>query len=132
MSLGVPNSERLLIADNYRTERLDGCWLGLFKSNTTFATGMDFGDLTEADFDGYDRIQLTAWQAAALVGDAARIYHPPQTFLHGGGAGSNDIYGFFCVDDDDELILMDRNSGAPVTVEAGKGYTAKPVWQDTQ
>lgn len=75
-----------------------GIWAGLYQVGSSVGPGMVFEDLTEATYDGYDRIQLEEWTASWLSGGKPTIQGGSISFVPDGDSISNNIGGYFLID----------------------------------
>jgi len=103
----------------------------LYKSDTTPDWDTVLADLTECDFSGYASMQLTAWDYAGvfLDGDGrAKVNHTTNyTAMHNGGGVSNNVYGFFVVDNTGDLCWLQRFDSPPIAIDSnGKFITVVP------
>jgi len=129
MSLKVVKGETNKSLDAY----LDAAYTagyawGLFKNNVTPTEDTVIGDLTKADFSGYaGEIPFTHWNAAAFSTPRSEADASDVVWTHNGGGTSNDIYGYYVVDETGALAWAERNAAAPITISAnGQTYTVKP------
>lgn len=95
----------------------------LFKNNITPVATNVVGDFTEADFKGYvaGGIQADTWAAAVVAGSGYMIAGNTTEHVYDSGAGgsaSNDVYGAYVVDEDNNCLAAERFPGAPIVMAA--------------
>lgn len=96
--------------------------LRLFKNDVTLAPTLVIGGLTEADFTGYDEIDLADLSAAAINGDGKGFKEILAClFTRTTTGAAQTIYGWYIVIDDlstDPELFILRKFSAPVLVES--------------
>lgn len=106
--------------------------IGLFKNNWTPGPEDDITDVTPADFSGYAAVglaNLISWTTPVWVTPRAESTHGNVVWTHNGGATSNDIYGYYVVDEAGNLAWAERNATGPVTISVnGQTYTVTPKY----
>lgn len=129
----VPFQSSLELLDAIIFAVLGNSALCLFKNNYTPLHTSAIGDFTEADFDGYARIVLTGWPAAALDGNnKASTFLAYQTFTKAGAITANDIYGAFVLDFAGNLLYAERFASGPFTLSVpGQKLLYQPVFTAT-
>jgi len=132
VSLIVPRPSSLLFLNGIIVELLESAELCLFKNDYTPIATTVLADFTEADFDGYARIVLSGWPAAALdANDKASTELAAQTFTKSGAVTANTIYGVFVLDDVGNLLYAERNPAGGVVINtAGQTYSYLPRFTD--
>lgn len=75
-----------------------GIWAGLYQVGSTVSPGMIYTDITEADYDGYARLQLEEWTDAYLSGGKPTIQGGSISFAPDNDGASNTIGGYFLID----------------------------------
>src|ERR1043166_6772375 len=95
----------------------------LFKNNLTPDLDTVLGDLTEADFSGYDRVTPT-WGAITIAGsNRAKAVGSSCVFAHDGGGTANDVYGYALINPSSgDLLFIDRLAGAPAHKAGAGGF----------
>jgi hypothetical protein len=128
MAIKVPYLAALQFTDAVITLLLDGCELALYKNNYTPINTSLLANFTECNFDGYARITLTGWPAAALdANNKAATALAAQTFTCTGAVTPNDVYGMFVVSGAGALMFAERNPSGPITINtAGQTYSYTP------
>lgn len=102
--------------------------MGLFTNDITPDADDDIGDYDEPGSGWYARTNLSDWPASTIVADRASTTNDPQTFTHDGAGGDIDVYGYFIVDGDGDLVGAERDPAAPVTLSvAGSAYVVTPT-----
>ncbi len=93
--------------------------IGLLKEEGPDSTQWHFDELTECDFDGYQRYDLVGWTTPDLDGDEA-LSTADQVNWSNDGAEIEPVLGFFVVDSvDSTRILFGRNISAPPIYPGG-------------
>jgi len=129
----VPFTSSLEFLDSIVAGILENAELCLFQNNYVPVHTSALGNFTEADFDGYARITLTTWPAAALdANNKASSALGFQTFTKTGAVTANTIYGVFVLDGFGNLIYAERFATAPFTLSVpGQLLLYKPVFTVT-
>lgn len=125
----VPYGASLQYVDALTAGLLHNAQLCLFKNNYSPVDATVLGDLTEADFDGYARITLSTWSAAALDGsNKASSAIASQTFTMSAPAATpNTIYGIYVLTAGGALLYAERNPAGGITMNtAGQTYSYLP------
>jgi len=97
--------------------------LRLYKNDLTPDVDTEFGDLTEADFNGYSEdfplIDSIAWDA---IDECAVATFNEKTWTKGAGGTSNTIYGWFMVEPNHDggggkKLVMVRRFPSPLLMD---------------
>lgn len=104
-----------------------GISVGLFSNDyTPTASDDDDGsDYEEPVWDGYDRVELTSWEA--IVEDIGKAYadHSQVSITPETGAGGV-VYGYFLWDDDDNYLIGAKRFATPLGVVPSTPILFKP------
>lgn len=119
MPLVVPHEGLLLLLNGLLKNRDASFWelrLALYQNDYTPDRDTTFSDFTEADFDGYARIDLDneTWLSAVTVSDKAKTFYgsAAQEFEVTGATG-NTIYGYFVIDNLTDTIAWAQRFATP-------------------
>jgi hypothetical protein len=87
-------------------------------------------DYVDATFSGYAPVQLANWVAAGIVAGRAKATADRATFTHNGGITSNDIFGYYIIDNATGILLWaERDPNGPVTMASlNDEYNVDPVF----
>lgn len=105
--------------------------LGLFRNNYTPTYDTAFPDLEEADFDGYEEMDIDpdGWsEPFTPEAQPERMYVKYTTtpvWVYEGAGDPQTIYGWFLVTQEGVLVLVERWS-VPVVLETGQAITISP------
>jgi len=104
--------------------------IGLYKNDWTPGAEDDITDVVAANFSGYIGLaNLISWATAVWVTPRAESTHGNVVWTHNGGGVSNDIYGYYVVDEAGNLAWAERNATGPVTISVnGQTYTVTPKY----
>jgi len=91
--------------------------VGLYKTDVSLTDETEFTDLTEADFGGYARQDVTTFDTVSWQTAGAYSESPDHTFERDNTAGDNTIYGYFVVVKTTEELLWAQAAGTPVVME---------------
>src|SRR5262245_7807157 len=83
----------------------------LFQNDYHPVPGVDLADLTEADFDGYNSVELSGtWGSVAVIANVATtVFSTACEFtVDAGEPDSQTIYGYWLQDSDDNLVDVVR------------------------
>jgi len=101
------------------TQYAGGFQVGLYQNNWTPVQGSVIGDVTPATFSGYaGLISLVGWDVPTIVGARAVSAADLVSWVHNGGATSNQIYGVYVVNGSGVLMWAERDPAAPRTMVA--------------
>ena len=97
-------------------------WLALFKSLFSPSKGFNPALITECDFSGYAKINISAgWIAAVIDGDGnGAALNTLRTFTKTGATSNPNVYGFFYIGTDDVTVLWAQlftDGPYPMTVD---------------
>lgn len=128
----IPDEGKIWLADYLLSDPApdtDPLVCRLFKTNTPLLAETVRSDLVEANYSGYLPIDLTraGWTDAAMVdGWAQKTWGT--TFLQFiPSSGTQDIWGYFVTDPDDNFILWGEKRATAKTVSASNPFLLLPV-----
>lgn len=99
--------------------RLRAATLHLFQNDYTPDDESEPDDFEEASFPGYSSVSLEDFTNAYLNPfNQGETDTPLLLFTMTGAAPTNNIYGWYMTDAADELMMAERNPGAPVPMNA--------------
>jgi hypothetical protein len=139
MSIVLANPYKLTLL-GLKLATLNGGAMGLIQNDPTpwdgtTTLGAGATQFHEATFSGYARQALTGVFGTPFLNgsDQGQSNGSLVTFTMTGVATTNNIYGYFIVDNAGNLICSERNSAAPVAMNAaGLLYTVLPQFiEDT-
>lgn len=108
----------------------DGLRVGLFRETRVFAPGDTIADYLpiECSFPGYVRQDITSWASATLAHENLAVTLGSLcTWTRAAGPGAEDVYGYFIVDSDGELLWAELVPTGPVTMTtAGQEFQLAP------
>ena len=123
MTLRAPDEgEVLLLQYIVNMVAPDDPLLHLYTNDPTIDDDVGIANITEATEAGYAEITLLAagW-TTTQAGGVTTAEYSEQTFTFTTGAV---VYGYYVTDDSDNLLWLERFSGAPFTLPDGGGTIA--------
>jgi len=112
-----------------------GFKIGLYQNDITPTVNTVITDLTLCDYGGYPgEIEFDAWpeDGVTIAGSIATAVYPEVSFP-ADGSSSNDVFGYYVVDQDNFLRWMEPNPSGPVTVgSVGDVYLVTPRYSRRQ
>ncbi len=102
-------------------------YVGLMQNAGPAQTDWTIANITPATFSGYlGPILLTAWSAAAMVGDRAVTQAAPVQWIHDGGPVNNWITGYYVLDGNGKLAWVEFRDGPAIAMLiAGQPYVVR-------
>lgn len=85
----------------------------------------EFADFVEPTWPAYSPTLGMVWTIPVLTGLEYVSNADPVTFTNDSGSPS-DVYGYFVLDDGDQLVYSERDPNAPVTIPDASSYTVIP------
>lgn len=128
----VPNEGKLFLLDQLlRTDAVEigPFTLRLFRTAVTIGDGTVRADMVEANYDGYLPVVMERadWSAAIVSSDTAQSSWGAGLLTFFTDSGTQDVYGWFVTDQDDNFLLWGENFPLPITVSTSVPVTLFPV-----
>lgn len=117
MTLKIPNVGELLLLKQLRDRLNVISFIRLYKNAYTPIDTSGVSDFEECDFTGYAQQQMTAWSDAVLTAAGRAQIEETARIFSLTGIGSQDVYGYYVVDNDGALLWAERDDDGPRTVD---------------
>ena len=110
--------ERRILA-SYFDQQVSDIYIGLYQNDLTPDGETVWGDLVEATFSGYARVNPASWTDShdAEPSPGELVPDGEVVFTHNGGATDNDIYGMFVI----------HFAGGPITLLYSERFPVVPL-----
>lgn len=108
--------EDLRVIGVWNAPRFQAC---LYKNDHTPTPEDTDASFTEADYDGYVRINIVAWSVSVIVAGHALTAPARIVFVDTGAVTPNNIYGYFVWDSvNAKVVWAERLTGVPRVMDA--------------
>ena len=95
----------------------EGYLLKLYANDVSLADSTTAGDLDEADFTGYDEVELDGGSWSVSGGDPAVGVYSQQSFTSTADQAAETIYGYYVVRASDGRLQWAEAFGSPIVVQ---------------